>query len=54
MEIKKLKLSNTSIVKINALKGQYADSLTPVVVLTKIQDVKIVSEPVRENQPTIC
>lgn len=38
------------IVKINALKGQYADSLTPVVVLTKIQDVKIVSEPVRENQ----
>ena len=38
------------IVKINALKGQYADSLTPVVVLAKIQDVKIVSEPVRENQ----
>jgi len=38
------------IVKINALKGQYADSLTPVVILAKIQDVKIVSEPVRENQ----
>ena len=38
------------IVKINTLKGQYADSLTPVIVLAKEQDVKIVSDPVRESQ----
>ena len=38
------------IIKINALKGQSTDTLTPVIILAKITDMKIVSEPVKDNQ----
>lgn len=38
------------IIKINALKGQSTDTLTPIIILAKITDMKIVSEPVKDNQ----
>ena len=38
------------IVKLNAVKGGTTDSLTPVVILAKTHDIKIVSEPFPANK----